>query len=247
MQTFGRRSLHQACIEIRTGGQQHRPTLSGPSSAFFDRINKWLSFAVYNRAVAGMLGGVVCKYSALLFLLALPLGCEAPQTNAPLPTAAPSASPTQAHALLFDLLNDEKNVSKLLIIKRERAELRTLINEISERAGKAYKELETFAKSDHTLNLKNTGLPSAEVFTRKAIAKTRAKELLTQSGKEFEVRLLLIQNEALTYGAHLATITANSDTAPDRRQMLQQLSADLFQLQKRTVEIVSTNYNAPAH
>lgn len=146
--------------------------------------------------------------------------------------------------MLFGLLSDEKNVSKLLIIKRERPELRALINEISERAGKAHKELEAFAKSDRTLNLKDHGLPSAEVVTRSAIAKARAKELLTESGKEFELRLLLAQNEALTYGAYLAATAAANDTVANRRQALQQLSSDLLQLQKKTVDLLLKNYTS---
>lgn len=179
---------------------------------------------------------VVRKLSFLL--LALVAGCGTVQRSGPEAQSSESNAPTQAHALLFGLLGDEKNVSKLLIIKRERPELRGLINEISERAGKAHKELEGFAKSDRTLNLKDQGLPSAEVLTRNAIAKARAKELLTESGKEFELRLLLAQNEALTYGAYLAATAAASDTVAHRRQMLQQLSTDLLQLQKKTVDML---------
>ena len=118
------------------------------------------------------------------------------------------------------------------------------MNEISERAGKAHKGLEAFAKSDTALNLKDQGLPGAEVLTRDAIAKARAKELLTESGKEFELRLLLTQNEALTYGAHLAATAALNDTAANRRQMLQQLSTDLLQLQKKTVDMLLKNYTS---
>ena len=178
----------------------------------------------------------------ILLLLGFQLGCKAPPTGASTPAGSTNQPVYHAHGLLFDLLGDEKNVSKLLIIKRERAELKTLINEISQRTGKAHKELEEFAKSDRSLNLKDMGLPSAEMLTRKAIAKTRAKELLTESGKDFELHLLLAQNEALTYGTHLATIAANSDTVTNRHQMLQQLSTDILQLQRKTVAMLSTNY-----
>jgi len=185
----------------------------------------------------------VCNLSFLLLALigVVQLGCSTAQRPV---SGTQSSAPNQAQALLFGLLSDEKNVSKLLIIKRERPELRALINEISERAGKAHKELEAFAKSDRTLNLKDQGLPSAEVVTRNAIAKARAKELLTESGKEFELRLLLAQNEALTYGAYLAATAAANDTVANRRQALQQLSSDLLQLQKKTVDLLLKNYTS---
>ena len=191
---------------------------------------------------------MVRKLFLLPFIvLGFQLGCKAPPTGPSTHAGSTNQPVYHAHALLFDLLGDEKNVSKLLIIKRERAELKALINEISERTGKAHKELEEFAKSDRSLNLKDTGLPSAEVLTRNAIAKARGKELLTESGEDFELQLLLTQNEALTYGGHLATIAANSDTVTNRRQMLQQLSADILQLQRKTVELLLKNYTWPAN
>lgn len=190
---------------------------------------------------------VVCNLSFILLALVavVQLGCRTAQPPVSETQSSASHASGHGHALLFGLLGDEKNVSKLLIIKRERPELRALITEISERAGKAHKEFEAFAKSDQTLNLKNQGLPGAEVLTRSAIAKTRAKELLTESGKEFELRLLLTQNEALTYGAYLAATAAANDTAANRRQMLQQLSNDLLQLQKKTVDMLLKNYTTP--
>ena len=185
------------------------------------------------------------SFLLLALIAVLQLGCQTAERPVSGTQSPASNAPNHAHALLFGLLDDEKNVSKLLIIKRERPELRALINEISERTGKAHKELEAFAKSDRTLNLKDQGLPSAEVLTRNAIAKARAKELLTESGKEFELRLLLTQNEALTYGAYLAMTAAASDTVPNRRQMLQQLSTDLLQLQKKIGAMLLKNYTTP--
>jgi len=149
------------------------------------------------------------------------------------------------YALLFDLVGEEKNVSKLLIIKRERAELRDLIRGISQRCGQAHKELEGFGGADRTLNLKAHGLPVIESETRAAIAKTKAKQLLTESGKEFELRLLISQHEALTYGAHLAATVAKNETNPQRAQFLRQLSSDLTALEQRVTSMILANYNWP--
>src|SRR5881397_3203594 len=75
--------------------------------------------------------------------------------------AAPSM-PAQGYALLDELLGDEKNVSKLLIIKRDRPELNTLVKQISDKTGKAHKELEKLAKRDGHIDLKDQGLPNVE-------------------------------------------------------------------------------------
>jgi len=156
-----------------------------------------------------------------------------------------SADDSHGNALLFGLLGDEKDVSKLLIIKRERAELRDLIRAISETTGRAHAQLEKFAKADRFLNIKDNGLPPAEVEARKTIAKARTKELLTESGKEFEVRLLLSQDEALVYGAHLADAALKGEKNQERAQFLRQLSNDLTNFQQRVTAMLSSNYNWP--
>jgi hypothetical protein len=150
------------------------------------------------------------------------------------------------YALLFDLLGDEKNVSKLLIIKRERPELRDLIRDIAQRCGTAHEELERFAKADPALNLKTNGLPAVEIGTRDAIGKTKAKQLLTESGKELELRLLIAQHEALTYGTHLAATIAKTETNPQRAQFLRRLSSDLEVLESRVASMLLANYSLPA-
>jgi hypothetical protein len=159
---------------------------------------------------------------------------------------APRAGDATGYALLFDLLGDEKNVSKLLIIKRERAELRGLIRDIAQRCGQAHKELEGFAKADRALNLKTNGLPGVEIQTRDAIGKTKAKHLLTESGKEFELRLLIAQQEALTYAGHLAAAISKTEANSQRAQFLRQLASDLSAFEQRVTSMLLANYRLPA-
>jgi hypothetical protein len=167
------------------------------------------------------------------------------RTLAPQSTSGSRSAPLQeshGYALLFELLGDEKNVSKLLIIKRERAELRDLIRDIAQRCGTAHEELERFAKADAALKLKTNGLPAVEIGTREAIGKTKAKQLLTESGKEFELRLLIAQHEALTYGSHLAATVAKAEPNPQRAQFLRRLSSDLEVLENRITSMLLANY-----
>jgi hypothetical protein len=206
------------------------PVLSGAFSCYFAPMKVFLSVALVAMTACGC---------ALLHSSSE----EAPTQAIPSPTN--SITDHHGYALLFDLLGDEKNVSKLLIIKRERPELRELIRAISDSAGHAHARLQEFAKADRSLNIKDQGLPAAEIEARKDISKERGKELLTESGKDFELRMLLSQNEALTYGAHLAGVAAKAETNQQRANFARQLSNDLAGFQRRITTMFATNYNWP--
>src|SRR5258708_28546721 len=113
-------------------------------------------------------------------------GCVHPALSNGPPHDAPALAPGQSHgyALLYDLMGDERNVSKLLIVKRGRPELGILIKRISNICGEAHEQLEKFAKADPQVDLKDQGLPAAEIQTRKEISRTRGKELLANKCKE---------------------------------------------------------------
>jgi hypothetical protein len=136
-------------------------------------------------------------------------------------------------ALLDDLLGDEKNVSKILIIKRNSDELGILVKDISKTAGDGAKMLEVLAKTQPGLNLKATDLPPGEAATRKAISKTKEQLLLHSKDAEFEFQLLLTQVEALNYGAHLAMVVADTETDANATRDFLRLSAKLRDLGER--------------
>src|SRR5829696_764965 len=99
-------------------------------------------------------------------------GCRLHQYSEEAPVKAEhSTTDHHGYALLFALLGDEKDVSKLLVVKRERAELRELIKAISETAARGHRDLENSAKTDRSIDLHKQGLPPAESATRAAIAR----------------------------------------------------------------------------
>jgi hypothetical protein len=149
------------------------------------------------------------------------------------------------YALLSDLCGDEKDVSKLRFFKRERPELKALLQEIAETNRVAHDTLQRFAKADPAINLKDLGLPAAEVAARKAISKFKEKAILSNKGKELEVQLLLDQNEALTYGALLASVIAPAEPDAHRREFLEQLAATFGRLQQRVLGLLSSGYTPP--
>jgi uncharacterized membrane protein YccC len=136
---------------------------------------------------------------------------------------------------LYDLLNDEKNLSKLLIVKRESKELNELVKNISAVAGDRVKRLERLTKADRALDLHAMGLPAGEVATRDAAAKTKERELLQAKGADFEFKLLLSQAEALNYGAHLAKVAAENGSQPERAREFSALSEEMKRLQDGVV------------
>lgn len=178
-------------------------------------------------------------------VLLLLIGCASTEHPARLQPTSRSTLDGHGYALLYDLMGDEKNVSKIRFIKRELPELRELIIEISSRCNEAHKTLAAFGKADPSLDLKDLGLPADEVATRKAISKSKASALLHSKGKEFEVQLLLSQNEALTYGTHLSKILIPVETHPARAEFLSKLSFDLLKLQQKTLDMILANYSWP--
>ena len=60
------------------------------------------------------------------------------------------------YALLHGILEQEKQVSQLLIIKRDREALGSVIDAIAETCGSASKQLETLAERSPRLDLSDT-------------------------------------------------------------------------------------------
>jgi len=183
----------------------------------------------------------MCKSPAFLALILVCLvswGCRTAKAP-PMKTASGSNQVRVGTCiLLYQLLEQQKNVSKLLIIKRERPDLKDLIKRIASASAAGAKTLETYAKQDSNLSLKQSLLPPGEAATRDAIASTRTKELLTTSGDEFELRLLMTQSEALTYAWHLAKVAAASETNPARARKLNALSEEMKILQAEVIALL---------
>jgi hypothetical protein len=142
--------------------------------------------------------------------------------------------------LLADLLNNEKNLNKILIIKGHSRELGGLVDAISHAAADGENQLKAWAQNDPALNLQALELPSGEQAARKAMAKTKEHELLFSSGDNFAFNLLLTQTDALSYGSHLARIVADNAPAGEPARQCRSLAAKLDGLlQQVTAQIRS--------
>jgi hypothetical protein len=131
---------------------------------------------------------------------------------------------------LHQLLDEQKDVSLLRLIKKEQADLKDLTKRIAETSGTGAHLLEEFARKDESVKLKEIDLPPGETATRDAIAGTKKKELLGNKGDAFELALLLSQAEALSYASHLADVACENETEPGRAKALSNISADMRRL-----------------
>jgi len=147
--------------------------------------------------------------------------------NSPTVASALSADKTatrnNAASLLYQLVQDEKNASLLLLVKGNRPEVNSLVKAISATAGEATKNLQALAKADPSLNLHATDLPSGEVAVRAAITKIKTHQLLLSTGDNFEFALLLTQTDALSYGYNLAQTALDNSTDSGQQQIFSAL------------------------
>ncbi len=186
------------------------------------------------------------RFSLVVGLLLFLPGCAALRSDPATynrPTTVSNAIPPKGvlqngYALLFDVLGDEKDVSLLRFIKHEQPELKTLIGDISSTAAGAYKQIEGYGKADPKMNLKNEGLPLAELAARKSISTYKTRLLLHNKGPEFRLQLLLSQNEALVYAANLARIVAASETDSQRATFLRTTADTLMKLDERLLQML---------
>lgn len=189
------------------------------------------------------------KYCLVLCISFTVCGCH---SITPKPSRSHSSTDTvsrairdNSYSLLYELLNEEKNVSKLLIIKRDSRELNRLIKDISTASDKAASQLKLFSEQDQSLRLDAINLPPGEDATRKAIAGTKKKELFGNSGDAFERALLLTQIQAVNYAAHLALVAADNDTNTSRSAWLKSLSQEMKELYSQSVGLLSRAPHVP--
>jgi hypothetical protein len=182
-----------------------------------------------------------------LFLVLLPLflASACAQTRPP-PDAQPAGAPGgSGYALLYELLGQEKDVSKLLIVKRERDDFEAVIDAIAETAGRAYDDLGELGEADPSLNLTDTRLPAGERAAREAISASKRNALLTESGGEFELLMTLAQGEALGYWVGLAESLSKAEPDPARLAFVQALWRDGRRLQDSLLALLRTRHRQP--
>ncbi len=178
---------------------------------------------------------ILLLLAAMLSAACVLTGCQSPKARSPGESGAAPTTRNNCYSLLHQLLNDEKNVGVLRYIKRESDEVKNLVKKIAATSAAGAKLLEEFARHDPSIQLDALRLPPGEAATREAIAATKQKELLDQTGDEFELSLLLTQAQALSYGWHLAKVAGENESQPERARALAGVRADMEKLYHEVV------------
>lgn len=143
-----------------------------------------------------------------------------------------------AASLLQDLQGNEKNLSKIFIIKHQPENFESLVKNIAKAADDGRKDLDELAKGDKSLDLKALQLPPGETAVREAISKTQEHELLSASGAKFRLDLLLTQTDALSYAEHLAMVAAQNSTNQAEQTKFQALQNQYGHLYQQVVDAI---------
>jgi hypothetical protein len=183
-------------------------------------------------------------FAAMSLAACVLTGCQSPQA---MPSVQSGASTrNNSYSLLHQLLEEQKDVSLLHFIKSEHPDVKTLIKKIATTSATGATLLEQFAKDDPTIKLDDIRLPPGETAMRDAIASTKEKELLGQTGDRFELTLLLTQTEALNYAWHLAEVTAKNEPQPDRARALAGIGADMENFYNQVFALLLTQTKSSA-
>ena len=170
--------------------------------------------------MGGFLAGVLC-------------GCA---STRPLSLNSLPAQPTKqqirnnAASLLDDLLNDEQDVDKVLLVKSASPDNAALIKLIAATAATHKRELDEMATNDPALNLQVTDLPPGEVAARNATSKADEHDLLLSTGANFEFNLLYSQAQAESYGEELAAVAAENSERPEEIHMFETINKTMERL-----------------
>jgi hypothetical protein len=144
-----------------------------------------------------------------------------------------------AASLLADLLGQEKDVSKLLVIKHPSPSVKRLVEAISKQADQGSKQIEELAKNDSTLKLDAIHLPPGEQAARDAESKAEEKALLLSFGRKFETNLMVSQAQALSYASNLAKVAGDNSSSDAEQREFHALQTSFNDLYERVVTRVS--------
>jgi hypothetical protein len=183
--------------------------------------------------------------TALSLIAGFLTGCQPPKAGSSPESNVAHATRNNSYSLLHQLLDEQKDVSILHFIKREHPDVKNLIKRIAAASGGGSKLLEKFAQQDPSINLDDIRLPPGETATRQAIASAQKKELLGQTGDEFELALLLTQTEALSYAWHLAKVASENESLPDRSRALAGVSENMENLYHEVFAMLLSKQNDP--
>jgi hypothetical protein len=145
----------------------------------------------------------------------------------------------QGYSLLYKLMSDEADVGKIFILKGADDSVKNLVKEIGNGCQGAKKQLEEFAKQDAQLGYNTSDLPYIESRQRELQAKEEEKSLLFSSGKEFELKLLFTQAEAMNYAKQLCKALSEKEDNATRKTFLDNFAKQAADYHDRLMKLLT--------
>ncbi|MBA3562807.1 MAG: hypothetical protein H0W33_02115 [Gammaproteobacteria bacterium] len=149
------------------------------------------------------------------------------------------------YALLYEMVSSLQHADKLLLIKFESDEVKSITDDVSEAMGEIGEALEAMAKSDAPFDIEDTDTPRFERETREAMGRNRIKSfapIVGKTGTDFERTLLLTQSGGLNQMLHMAEVLADAETDSTRKRFLGDAYERLDALYERVSELLFNQY-----
>jgi len=182
--------------------------------------------------------------SVLVTVLLLGLGActsnhpSAASSGASSENDGPYQTRNEGYSILYKLMSDESNVAMLFWLKHADDSVATLVKAVGERCKAARKEMDEFPTNDKQIVFNATGLPEVEQKCRDLEADEKRHELLSSSGKEFELYLIFSQAEAMSYAHNLCVAMEKAEDNPIRKKFLIELAGQSGDFHDRFMKLL---------
>lgn len=182
---------------------------------------------------------------ALFLLLCLSPLAAAGDASTELAAAQRSAILNEGYSQLYDVVSGLRWLDEALIFKFESEPTERFVAELAEYAAELRKDLGRLSADYPALTLEDDGLPALEKAAREAIRKDgfdQLKPVTGMTGMEFERTLLLTQSAVLNRLRHLARVTAQAESNPQRRKVLVQAQRRFDRLYRDVSALLERSY-----
>jgi hypothetical protein len=144
----------------------------------------------------------------------------------------------EGYSLLYKLMSDESKVSEIFILKHADDPVKGLVKEIGAACQAAKKQMDGFPMANNRIEYDVPDLPRLEQESRDLEAKEETNDLLTSSGKTFELRLVFTQAEAMGYAVNLCQALAADEDDTGHKDFLNKLSGQCAAFRQRLMDLL---------
>ena len=173
----------------------------------------------------------ICRGVPLAIFIAGLSGCTplSGPTSPPPSTTHPDFQLNEGYSLLYHLLNKDRQVAGIFILKSADPNLKDLIHRIGQACQTARDRLNQFAEDDKQLKFNVDDLPYIEQRSRELQESDDRSALLASHGEPFERRLIFTQAQAMNYVVQLSRALQEKEPNPQRKAFLHVLQMQCTQ------------------